>query len=259
MSVMPSGSNNSRIIILEDRIKEINLSEEERAAFRKAKSQVQNHSRLGALAGTLTGAYFSRIKKYSLGLSLAICFGSMTLGSQIGFVTGTAAGIRTIKSLPNSQRIFEEIKRAHLKQNIPPPRKNQEQRDDDDQSSTLLDEFTPDNQDLTNNENEQQSSWAKYRSPQTPSRRQQQQSSSQQDDNNNDSSSWDNIKAENSGLSTWDKIRQKNKIAQQQQNPTFDGESSNEIIPRTREDFEELYGEGKIKTNKYGDIEIINK
>ncbi|PKY12634.1 hypothetical protein RhiirB3_424332 [Rhizophagus irregularis] len=39
-----------------------------------------------------------------------------------------------------------------------------------------------------------------------------------------------------------------------QQNP----ESSNESIPRTREDFEELRNEGKIRTNQYGDIEIIN-
>ena len=54
--------------------------------------------------------------------------------------------------------------------------------------------------------------------------------------------------------SSWDKIRAK------QQKPTSDrynGESSNENLPRTREDFEELYGEGKIKTNKYGDVELV--
>lgn len=38
--------------------------------------------------------------------------GTLTLGSQIGFFTGTSAGLRTIKSLPNSQRIFEAIKDA---------------------------------------------------------------------------------------------------------------------------------------------------
>ena len=45
MSIMPSGSNNnhSRIIVLEDKIKDLNLTEEERAAFRRAKSQVQVH------------------------------------------------------------------------------------------------------------------------------------------------------------------------------------------------------------------------
>jgi hypothetical protein len=41
-----------------------------------------------------------------------VCLGAMTMGGQIGFFTGTAAGIRTIKSLPNSQRIFEAIRDA---------------------------------------------------------------------------------------------------------------------------------------------------
>ncbi|GBB99776.1 hypothetical protein RclHR1_03630004 [Rhizophagus clarus] len=265
MSVMPSGNNRSRIIVLSDDIKHLDLSEEEQEAFRKAKSQVLTHSRLGALAGALAGGYFSRLKKYTLGLSLTLCVGSMVMGGQIGFFTGTAAGIRTIKSLPNSQRIFEAIKNAHF-QNIPQNRKqsqNQEQGGDE-ESSALSDEFIPDNRDLGDTGDEQQSSW-NYGSP---PRQHQQQSSSQHDDNN--SSSWDKIRAKNSSSSsTWDKIRQNNNSAQQQQKPTFNNDDSNESIPprtrgdfenipRTREDFEELRNEGKIRTNQYGDIEIIN-
>ncbi|CAG8453996.1 14337_t:CDS:2 [Rhizophagus irregularis] len=185
MSVLPTGNNHSRIIVLKDFIKELDLTEEEREAFRKARSQVQTHSRLGALAGALAGGYFS------------ICMGTITLGSQIGFFTGTAAGLHV-------------------------------------DSSALSDEFTPDGRNLGDTADEQ-SSWAKYRPTPTPSR-QQQSSSPQHDDNN---SSWDKIRANNPS-STWDKIRQNNTSEQQQQNPTFNNESSNESIPRTREDFEEL-------------------
>src|SRR5687768_1647537 len=96
----------------------------------------------------------------------------------------------------------------------------------------------------------QQSSWKKYRSPSTPQ---------DGNNNNNDGSSWDEIRARNSVSTTWDKIRQNNQIGlkQQQQKSTsdrnYDG-NSNEKLPRTKEDFEELYGEGKIRTNQYGDV-----
>ncbi|CAB4438635.1 unnamed protein product [Rhizophagus irregularis] len=255
MSVLPTGNNHSRIIVLKDFIKELDLTEEEREAFRKARSQVQTHSRLGALAGALAGGYFSKIKKFTLGISLAICMGTITLGSQIGFFTGTAAGLRTIKSLPNSQRIFEAIKDAHFRkiaQNKKQSQNQNQEQGEDVDSSALSDEFTPDGRNLGDTADEQ-SSWAKYRPTPTPSR-QQQSSSPQHDDNN---SSWDKIRANNPS-STWDKIRQNNTSEQQQQNPTFNNESSNESIPRTREDFEELRNEGKIRTNQYGDIEIIN-
>lgn len=43
MSVLPTGNNHSRIIVLKDFIKELDLTEEEREAFRKARSQVQTH------------------------------------------------------------------------------------------------------------------------------------------------------------------------------------------------------------------------
>ena len=54
----------------------------------------------------------AKVRKFNIGVSLAICIGSVAIGGQIGFFAGTASGIRTIKSLPNSQRIFEAIRDA---------------------------------------------------------------------------------------------------------------------------------------------------
>ncbi|CAG8661352.1 17518_t:CDS:2 [Funneliformis caledonium] len=233
---MSSSSKNSRFEVFEEKIKELQLSEEEQAAFRKAKSQLQNHTRLGALAGLFVGGYVSKVRKFTIGTSIAISIGSIAIGSQIGFFTGAAAGIRTVKSLPNSQRIFEIVREVQKVREV--------EHEDNNKPSTFPDEFSSDNQDFNDIHEGQQSSWTNLRSPSAPSR----------DDNNG--SSWDKVRAQNSGSSTWDKIRQNNKVGQQHK-PTSDiYNDGNENLPRTKEDFDELYNKGKIRTNLYGDAEI---
>ncbi|CAG8709099.1 10431_t:CDS:2 [Funneliformis mosseae] len=194
-----SSSKNSRFEVFEEKIKELQLSEEEQAAFRKAKSQLQNHTRLGALAGLFVGGYVSKVRKFTIGTSIAISIGSIAIGSQIGFFTGAAAGIRTVKSLPNSQRIFEIVREVQNFKKFPSRKGREVEHEDNNKPSTFPDEFSSDNQDFNDSDEGQQSSWTNLRSPSAPS----------QDDNNG--SSWDKVRAQNSGSSTWDKIRQNNK------------------------------------------------
>ncbi|CAI2162698.1 3598_t:CDS:2 [Funneliformis geosporum] len=240
---MTSNSKNSRFVVFEEKIKELKLSEEEQAAFRKAKSQLQNHR-------LFVGGYVSRVRKFTIGTSIAISIGSIAIGSQIGFFTGAAAGIRTVKSLPNSQRIFEIIREVQNFKKFP-SRKGldveHEDNKDNNQSSNFPDEFSSDDQGFNDGGDDgQQSSWDNLRSPSTSSK------------DGNNGSSWDQIRTQNSGSSTWDKIRQNNKVGQQHK-PTSDKYNdgySNENLPRTKEDFDELYNKGKIRTNQYGDAEV---
>ncbi|CAB5159895.1 unnamed protein product [Rhizophagus irregularis] len=189
-------------------------TEEEREAFRKARSQVQTHSRLGALAEHLLAVIFDM-------------YGNNNFGSQIGFFTGTAAGLRTIKSLPNSQRIFEAIKDAHfrkiaqIKNKVKIKIKNKVKDVD---SSALSDELRLMVEILV-----------------IPR--------------------MNNLHGQNIDQRQLLRDNSNHLLHNMMiiiQNPTFNNESSNESIPRTREDFEELRNEGKIRTNQYGDIEIIN-
>jgi len=45
--------------------------------------------------------FLARVRKFTLGASVFLTLGSIAVGSQIGFFTGTAAGIKTVKSLPS--------------------------------------------------------------------------------------------------------------------------------------------------------------
>ncbi|KAL1925517.1 uncharacterized protein VTP21DRAFT_400 [Calcarisporiella thermophila] len=92
------------------RVKSYELSPEELRAVEKARSQVSTHTSIGTFTGALTGFLLARRKRFSPFQTFALSAGSLLIGAQIGFLSGSMAGIRTIQSLPNPDRLIRLIR-----------------------------------------------------------------------------------------------------------------------------------------------------
>ncbi|KAI8099294.1 uncharacterized protein BX664DRAFT_381871 [Halteromyces radiatus] len=93
-----------------ERIKEYELSTEEIQAIETAKKQLNRHAIIGGLGLSLASFVFGKRRQLNP-LPLGLMTGAgMLIGSQIGFASGAMAGVRTIKRLPNPERLVNLVK-----------------------------------------------------------------------------------------------------------------------------------------------------
>ncbi|KAI8333581.1 hypothetical protein BC941DRAFT_433838 [Chlamydoabsidia padenii] len=93
-----------------ERINEYKLTPEETQAIEKAKRQLNRHAIIGGI-GLASASFFIGIKRRMNPIPLGLfTTAGMFMGTQIGFGTGAMAGIHTIKSLPNPDRLINLVK-----------------------------------------------------------------------------------------------------------------------------------------------------
>ncbi|ORY94780.1 hypothetical protein BCR43DRAFT_460580 [Syncephalastrum racemosum] len=264
-----------------DKVKEANLTQEEIAAIDKARSQLNNYATFGGFVGTTFALVLGRKKKFPpLPFAAFGVFGFL-MGSQVGFVSGAMAGVKTINSLPSSQRLINLIKDAQqeiiagrnkdpmVTRRPPPPAGAAQQPSHHNQEQDAFgqdDVYSQYERLETGFEQEPQShestsSWqaranasagtVNEMQPRKPSAPQQ-------------PSAWDKIRAENTPSSTWAKIRSdaqkdpdamsgsrlanaRSETAKELQERSMD---SFEELPRTREESEQRE---RRRKNQYGD------
>lgn len=95
---------------LKDRVEEYNLSPEEVAAIDRARGQLSSHTTFGGFIGAATGAFLGIRRRFSPWASFALAGGGFLIGSQMGLVSGALAGVRTIKTLPNSEHLINLVR-----------------------------------------------------------------------------------------------------------------------------------------------------
>ncbi|CAG8439587.1 6477_t:CDS:10 [Diversispora eburnea] len=267
-----------------EKMKERNLSEEELLILMKAKEKMNTHMRFGAIAGLISGGIFARVFKYKPIGIIALCSGASVMGGQIGLISGGIAGIRTLQSTPNANRILELLRdvqnevvharfpsqqRGRAPREILEPKNN---NDDDPSSSqksyndnerdysttTTGDDVM--NRDINTNNNDRsqstqtKSAWDKVREKAITEKRQQQNQRRQQQPPGSNTS--DNLysigsRSNNSeydegmdGIDDGDRYSTTSNIA-----TSFD-------LPRTREEYEEFDRSGKIRTNQFDSFPI---
>ncbi|KAI8352832.1 hypothetical protein EDC96DRAFT_277174 [Choanephora cucurbitarum] len=267
-----------------EKVKEHNLSEQEVKAIDTARGQLQTHTYTGGMAGASTAFLIGKRKLFNPFQLLAVVGGGFLMGSQVGLISGALAGVKTINSLPNPQRIINMIREVQLEtmkgrmpntpqqnnrgiqpNNVQPHLMSSKELSD---AQNPQDQFAPDiNQDATKElgwndmaisqqggkEDANMTGEADpftRRSDETTLRQQAQQPSA-----------WDKIRAESLPNNTWAKIRMeaqksspediaktREKTASRlRENAGFEVEE----LPRTRE--EALQRGGSARKNQWGD------
>ncbi|KAF7726412.1 hypothetical protein EC973_008746 [Apophysomyces ossiformis] len=260
-----------------ERVKEYNLTEEEVRAIDTARRQISSHTTWGGITGGSVAFLLGKRKKFTALQTLALAGGGFLLGSQMGMISGAVAGAKTIKSLPNPQRLIELVKdvqrevimaKGHrpdgVPRTVPPPsirKSNQPEPEfvEDDAVAShdyarLEDGFQNDQAPATvaqpASDNQQGLSYY-------PQQRQQLGQQQQPQPN-----AWDKIRAENLPNNSWTKLRMEaqanrddgSKIEQSRADTAKrlrERELTVEELPRTREELEQR---GTARKNQWGDL-----
>ncbi|KAG2220217.1 hypothetical protein INT45_002809 [Circinella minor] len=93
-----------------ERVNEYNLSEQEIKAIDTARRQLNTHTSLGGFTGGLVAFFLGRRKRFNPIQTLAVAGGGFLIGSQVGLVSGSLAGVNTIKQLPDPQRLVNLVR-----------------------------------------------------------------------------------------------------------------------------------------------------
>lgn len=113
-----------------EKIKEHNLTEQEVKAIDTARDQLQTHSKqlfewarrtmgrltchhvayTGGLTGAMAAFLLAKSKKFNPIQMLALTGGGFLMGSQMGLISGALAGVKTINTLPNPQRLINVVR-----------------------------------------------------------------------------------------------------------------------------------------------------
>ncbi|KAI9270237.1 hypothetical protein EDC94DRAFT_556185 [Helicostylum pulchrum] len=94
-----------------DKVKEHELTEQEIKAIDRARDQLQSHTYTGGIVGATTAFLIAKRKKFNNPIQLlAVTGGGFLMGTQIGVISGALAGVKTINSLPNPQRIINVVR-----------------------------------------------------------------------------------------------------------------------------------------------------
>ncbi|RCH83919.1 hypothetical protein CU098_004290 [Rhizopus stolonifer] len=258
-----------------EKVKEHNLTEQEVKAIETARGQLQTHTYTGGMAGATNAFLIGKRKRFNPIQLLAVTGGGFLMGSQMGLISGALAGVKTINSLPNPQRLINVIREVQLeamKRKIPnapqnrntvrPPLMSSQELN---QAQNPQDSFSPDINENTlgelgwgmpidrqTNKSDMNITDQQDQFTETKARQQQLQQPS----------AWDKIRAENLPNNTWARIRQeaqktspedlakaREKTASRlRENSGFDVEE----LPRTRE--EVLQKSGSSRKNQWGDV-----
>ncbi|KAL7324416.1 hypothetical protein PS15p_209610 [Mucor circinelloides] len=97
-----------------EKIKEHNLTEQEVKAIDTARDQLQTHTYTGGLTGAMAAFLLAKSKKFNPIQMLALTGGGFLMGSQMGLISGALAGVKTINTLPNPQRLINVVREVQL-------------------------------------------------------------------------------------------------------------------------------------------------
>ncbi|KAI9361503.1 hypothetical protein BD770DRAFT_434457 [Pilaira anomala] len=225
-----------------EKVKEHELTEQEIKAIDTAREQLQTHSYTGGIVGATTAFLLAKTKKFNPIQLLALTGGGFLMGTQMGVISGALAGVKTINSLPNPQRIINVVREAQLeamkgRQQIgtegasnrgsPPTfRPRQMTTREIQESQSPMDEFSPDNTEYQEGGNH--SAWNRNRDPSTLNNRGEVDMTDESDpltrkeaattrsinQQQQQPSAWDKVRSESLPNNTWSKIRM-----EAQQNP----------------------------------------
>ncbi|KAI8137608.1 hypothetical protein BJV82DRAFT_335870 [Fennellomyces sp. T-0311] len=259
-----------------ERVKEYNLSEQEIKAIETARRQLNTHTTLGGFTGGLVAFFLGKRKRFSPFQVFAVGVGGFLIGSQMGLLSGSLAGVKTIKQLPDPQRLVNLVRdvqkemvqtRGHPMPRPPPVPHGQpsnqntsggEEFSMDDyndyaklESGFENDQALPPQHHQQNNQHPVTDSWSSLQN-EKPS-----QSASRQE------SAWDKIRAQSAPDSTWAKLRMEaqkdpdalnNRKARDEvaKNLQERNQESFEELPRTREEAE--HRGGAVRKNQWGDV-----
>ncbi|CAO3626617.1 unnamed protein product [Cunninghamella blakesleeana] len=109
-----SAINDSVYARVIEKAKEHHLTNQEIKAIDKAREQLNSHTNLGGFVGSLSAFLIGKGKKFGPFPLLALAGGGFLMGSQIGLISGAVAGVKTIKELPNPQRLVDVIREVQL-------------------------------------------------------------------------------------------------------------------------------------------------
>ncbi|KAI8086150.1 uncharacterized protein BX664DRAFT_335036 [Halteromyces radiatus] len=97
-----------------EKAKEHHLTEQEINVIDKARQQLNSHTSMGGFVGASTAFLIGKRKKFNPIQLLALAGGGFLMGSQVGLISGALAGVNTIKTLPNPQRLVNVIREVQL-------------------------------------------------------------------------------------------------------------------------------------------------
>ncbi|KAI9259689.1 hypothetical protein BDA99DRAFT_561107 [Phascolomyces articulosus] len=274
-----------------ERVKEYNLSEQEIKAIDTARRQLNTHTSLGGLVGGLFAFLLGKRKRFTPMQVFAVAGGGFLIGSQMGLVSGSLAGVNTIKQLPDPQRLVNLVRDVQKEmiqtRGNPVPRgppqpqvgrgSGVEGHGQSSNTSIHGDEFSMDDyNDYAKLESGFENDPALPLSPQQQHQHQQQQTVSDSwaslqpekpssHPQPHQESAWDKIRAQNAPDSAWAKLRmeaQKDPDAfnQRKRAQARDevakalqqrNQDSIEELPRTREEAENRGG--SVRKNQWGD------
>ncbi|KAI9488236.1 hypothetical protein BDB00DRAFT_877622 [Zychaea mexicana] len=268
-----------------ERVKEYNLSEQEIKAIDTARQQLNTHTSLGGMTGGLVAYFLGKRKQFKPLQVFAVAAGGFLIGSQMGLVSGSLAGVKTIKQLPDPQRLVNLVRdvqkemiqtRGHPlpRGPTPPPGAGAPGPHGQQQMSSNAtgDEFSMDDY----------NDYAKLESgfendqalpPQHPQQKQREPSTSdswtnlqhEKASSRHQESAWDKIRTQNAPDSAWAKLRgeaqkdpdalNQRKIAQARDQVAKSlqqrSQDASEELPRTREETE--HRGGSMRRNQWGD------
>ncbi|KAJ1659121.1 hypothetical protein IWQ61_001748 [Dispira simplex] len=248
------------------------LSQEEKEAMAKAAQRFNFYTKGVGLLGA--GFMFTRcrMRNNAWGRTFLLSTLGYLVGSSIGSAIGVFSAARTLKRSPHYDRIYEVISENHNRaqqQRQGGTRSNPRQpQGSAESSSSNLPSFPSDREPVDNynfdTPGNERPSEATGTSPE-----------SRGFERSSSDSRWDEIRTQRAGTgSAWDRVRQntiKNSRSQfdhpeqlerhsdfgsRNKLPVTDTSgSSDDNTPRTREAMEDRVRSGKVRTNKYGDIE----
>ncbi|KAI8083910.1 hypothetical protein BDF21DRAFT_360819 [Thamnidium elegans] len=226
-----------------DKVKEHELTEQEIKAIDKARDQLQSHSYTGGIVGATTAFLLAKRKKFNNPIQLlAVTGGGFLMGTQMGVISGALAGVKTINSLPNPQRIINVVrevqaeimkgKQAGIEGSSsrgaqPTFKPHQMTPQEIHESQSQMDEFSPDNAEYQQGGGN--SAWNNRRGPSSLSSSREVDMTDESDplsrkeaattrsinqQQQQQRSAWDKVRSESLPNNTWSKIRM-----EAQQNP----------------------------------------
>ncbi|CAO3675671.1 unnamed protein product [Umbelopsis vinacea] len=277
---------------LKERVEEYNLSTEEVAAIDKARAQLSSHTTFGGFTGAAVGAFLGVRRRFSPWASFALAGGGFLIGSQMGLVSGALAGVRTIKTLPNSEHLMglvrdvqnEILAQKGFKRDTPnsPPRRMSPAERENERRQQLTSrrqdengEFMAEDDSLTDNaaiERPFEDTDAPRRSVVGYRQQRQQQPEHEHEqgqeqeatstNGNNRRGAWDKIRSENlpNERPTWAKLREQAQKEKQGQSSNGDAQDDNPLsssqsqVESIPRTREEMeQATQRTRRNKYGD------
>ncbi|KAG9287502.1 hypothetical protein G9A89_023874 [Geosiphon pyriformis] len=269
--------------VIKEKLKSVKLTPGEVAALRNSKGKIYRHSNYGAMACGAIGFVIGRRKNFRpLGL-LAATSGGLILGAQLGMITGSYAAMQSLQKLPDGQRVLKIIKEMQLealrRRGVLPQPSDSNSSDNvlQHENSTVI--FSEDSKDFSDvyafkSENDYDTNKDEmFRDERVDERlhgmkngnpiwttpeRQSYPLQGSIDPQTQSSHATSQEKSKPS--SAWDKIREEAKIDlekrrahQRETHPQSEPKNNDIYNNPIHEDFENKL-EGKIKTNKYGDL-----